>query len=261
MADHDDQARRQQPRRGGLARGAAPASRRARAGRPLRRRRRAGRLRRRRARAAPGAGGLRRGARPERRRRQSRRRSCSRRPSATRCAARRCTSICCACDLDEAIHAVVPLELEGVDDAPGVKEGGVLEQITRELNVEALPTAIPESIVHAVGEMQIGETIVLARSATPEGVTLLDDPRGDGRRDAVAAAPAGRSRGGNRGRDRARRRGGEERREGESEARRRATLRRGARWRREGCLRARPRVAARCERPPAVGGRRGRSTG
>src|SRR6202020_477679 len=56
--------------------------------------------------------------------------------------------------LDQAIHAVVPLELEGVDDAPGVKEGGILEQITRELNVEALPTAIPESIVFAVGEMQ-----------------------------------------------------------------------------------------------------------
>ncbi len=77
--------------------------------------------------------------------------------------------------LDEAIHAVVPLELTGVDDAPGVKEGGVLEQITRELNVEALPTAIPESIVHDVGEMQIGETIVLAAIEMPEGVTLLDD--------------------------------------------------------------------------------------
>jgi large subunit ribosomal protein L25 len=77
--------------------------------------------------------------------------------------------------LDEAIHAVVPLELTGVDDSPGVKEGGVLEQITRELNVEALPTAIPESIVHEVGEMQIGETILLAAIAAPEGVTLLDD--------------------------------------------------------------------------------------
>jgi len=77
--------------------------------------------------------------------------------------------------LDEAIHAVVPLELAGVDDAPGVKQGGVLEQITRELNVEALPTAIPESIVHAVGEMQIGETIVLSAVSAPEGVTLLDD--------------------------------------------------------------------------------------
>src|ERR1700677_4625414 len=77
--------------------------------------------------------------------------------------------------LDQAIHAVVPLELVGIDDAPGVKEGGVLEQITRELNVEALPTAIPEAIVHEVGEMQIGETILLGALATPEGVTLLDD--------------------------------------------------------------------------------------
>ena len=72
-------------------------------------------------------------------------------------------------NLKEAIHAVVPVELEGVDDAPGVKEGGVLEQITRELNVEALPTAIPESIVHEVGEMQIGETILLSALSHPRG--------------------------------------------------------------------------------------------
>jgi large subunit ribosomal protein L25 len=77
--------------------------------------------------------------------------------------------------LDQAINAVVPVELAGVEDAPGVKEGGVLEQITRELNVQALPTAIPESIVHHVGEMQIGETIMLSALHAPEGVTLLDD--------------------------------------------------------------------------------------
>lgn len=77
--------------------------------------------------------------------------------------------------LDEEISAVVPLELLGVDDAPGVKEGGVLEQITRELNVQALPTAIPESISHEVGEMEIGDTIMLSAIAAPAGVTLLDD--------------------------------------------------------------------------------------
>jgi large subunit ribosomal protein L25 len=77
--------------------------------------------------------------------------------------------------LDEAIHAVVPLELSGADDAPGVKEGGVLEQIVRELSVQALPTAIPESIVHEIGEMQIGDTIVLSAVSQPEGVELLDD--------------------------------------------------------------------------------------
>ena len=77
--------------------------------------------------------------------------------------------------LDEKIHSVVPIELAGVDDAPGVKQGGVLEQITRELEVEALPTAIPESIVHEVGEMEIGDTITLSALAAPEGVTLLGD--------------------------------------------------------------------------------------
>src|SRR5271166_127228 len=77
--------------------------------------------------------------------------------------------------LDEAISAVVPLELLGIDESPGVKEGGVLEQITRELNVEALPTAIPEAISYEIGEMQIGETIGLSAIVMPPGVTLLDD--------------------------------------------------------------------------------------
>jgi large subunit ribosomal protein L25 len=78
-------------------------------------------------------------------------------------------------NLNEEIHALVPLELTGVEDAPGVKASGVLEQITRELNVQALPTAIPESIAHDVGEMEIGETILLAALSVPAGVTLLDD--------------------------------------------------------------------------------------
>ncbi len=78
--------------------------------------------------------------------------------------------------LDKPIHAVVPLELTGVEDTPGVKEGGILEQLTRELNIEALPTAIPESIVHELGELQIGDTLALEAIAAPEGVTLLDDP-------------------------------------------------------------------------------------
>jgi large subunit ribosomal protein L25 len=77
--------------------------------------------------------------------------------------------------LDRKIHAVVVVELIGIEDSPGVKEGGVLEQIVRELNVEALPTAIPEAIGHDVSGMQIGETLTLAAVVAPEGVTLLDD--------------------------------------------------------------------------------------
>lgn len=79
--------------------------------------------------------------------------------------------------LDKAIHAIVPVELAGVDDAPGVKEGGVLEQITREVNIEALPTSIPEALVHDVSALEIGDTVILAAVPVPEGVTLLDDPQ------------------------------------------------------------------------------------
>ncbi len=78
--------------------------------------------------------------------------------------------------LDQAIQATVVLELTGVDDAPGVKEGGVLEQVTRELTIEALPTDIPDSIQHDVSELQINDTITLEAIAAPSGVTLVDDP-------------------------------------------------------------------------------------
>jgi large subunit ribosomal protein L25 len=77
--------------------------------------------------------------------------------------------------LDRPIHAVVPLELLGTEDAPGVREGGVLEHITRELNIEALPNNIPESIEHDVSELEINDTVTLEAVAAPDGVTLLDD--------------------------------------------------------------------------------------
>jgi large subunit ribosomal protein L25 len=78
--------------------------------------------------------------------------------------------------LDQAISASVVVELTGADDAPGVKEGGVLEQVTREVNIEALPTDIPDSLSYDVSEMQINDTITLESLATPSEVTLLDDP-------------------------------------------------------------------------------------
>jgi large subunit ribosomal protein L25 len=78
--------------------------------------------------------------------------------------------------LDEKIHATVSLELQGVEDAPGVKEGGVLEHVTHELNIEALPTDIPDRITVDVSGMEIAATLPLSELAPPPGVTLLDDP-------------------------------------------------------------------------------------
>jgi large subunit ribosomal protein L25 len=78
--------------------------------------------------------------------------------------------------LDQAIGATVVLDLVGAEDAPGVKEGGVLEQVTRELSIEALPGDIPDSIHYDVSTVQIGDTITLESITPPRGVTLTDDP-------------------------------------------------------------------------------------
>jgi large subunit ribosomal protein L25 len=78
--------------------------------------------------------------------------------------------------LDEKIQTTVGVQVEGVEEAPGIKEGGVLEHVTHQLNIEALPTSIPDSIVVDVSGMEIAATMHLSEIAAPEGVTFLDDP-------------------------------------------------------------------------------------
>jgi large subunit ribosomal protein L25 len=78
-------------------------------------------------------------------------------------------------DMDVKIHTTVSLELHGADEAPGVVEGGVLSQETREVNIEALPGDIPDAIVHDVSGMEMNATLTLAAVTVPEGVVLLDD--------------------------------------------------------------------------------------
>ena len=78
-------------------------------------------------------------------------------------------------NLNVAIHSVVSLELIGGDEAPGTIEGGVLEHVTREVNIEALPNDIPERLQVDVSSMQINDTLTLAAVTAPEGVTILDD--------------------------------------------------------------------------------------
>lgn len=79
-------------------------------------------------------------------------------------------------DLKQAIHAIVGVELVGVEDAPGIKsDGGILEHVTRELNIEALPTEIPESIKVDVSAGEVGDTITMEGVPLPDGVTLLDE--------------------------------------------------------------------------------------
>src|SRR5919197_93284 len=76
--------------------------------------------------------------------------------------------------LDRPIQAAVAVQLIG--EPAGVKEGGVLSQVQREINVEALPMEIPEHIDLDVSGMAIGDTLRLADLAPIDGVTYLDDP-------------------------------------------------------------------------------------
>jgi large subunit ribosomal protein L25 len=77
--------------------------------------------------------------------------------------------------LDQTINASVSVHLIGGDNAPGVKEGGALSQVLREVTVEALPLEIPEHIELDVSAMEIGGAIRVAELVAPEGVTILDD--------------------------------------------------------------------------------------
>jgi large subunit ribosomal protein L25 len=79
-------------------------------------------------------------------------------------------------DMKVAIQTHVTLELIGADHAPGVIEGGVLSQGAIEINIEALPGDIPDSLQFDVSGLQMNEVATLSQLTAPEGVTLLDDP-------------------------------------------------------------------------------------
>jgi large subunit ribosomal protein L25 len=77
--------------------------------------------------------------------------------------------------LTEMIEVSVPIHLTGL--AVGVKDGGgILEPITRELEVRCLPTAIPASIDVDVSALNIGDSIHVRDITVPEGVVVLADP-------------------------------------------------------------------------------------
>jgi large subunit ribosomal protein L25 len=76
-------------------------------------------------------------------------------------------------NLQVKIQADVSLELEGVEEAPGVREGGILEHVTREITIEALPTDIPDQITVDVSAMVIGDTVQLDSIEIPDGVELM----------------------------------------------------------------------------------------
>ena len=76
--------------------------------------------------------------------------------------------------LDRTIQATVSVHLVG--ESPGAKQGGVVQQVSRELRVEALPTAVPEHVEADISALEIGGTVRIADLPAIEGVAYLDDP-------------------------------------------------------------------------------------
>ena len=72
--------------------------------------------------------------------------------------------------LTERIEVNVPLVVKNGAEAAGVKEGGILDVIHHELEVECLPTQIPEKIEVDVKDMKIGDSIAVKDLAIPQGV-------------------------------------------------------------------------------------------
>jgi large subunit ribosomal protein L25 len=76
--------------------------------------------------------------------------------------------------LDQVIQTQVAIEPVG--ESPGVKEGGALTLVLREINVEALPMEVPDRLELDISGMAIGDSLRVSDISAPEGVQLLDDP-------------------------------------------------------------------------------------
>lgn len=78
--------------------------------------------------------------------------------------------------MDVKIHSTVILDLTGAESAPGVRDGGVLEQVMREVAIEALPGDIPDILQHDVSGLEAGATLTLGELTAPRGISFVDDP-------------------------------------------------------------------------------------
>jgi large subunit ribosomal protein L25 len=75
--------------------------------------------------------------------------------------------------LDEKVKVTVPLELKGTPK--GEADGGVLQQVIKELEVECLVTEIPDAIRHNISEMALNDVVHISDLKLPAGVKVLQD--------------------------------------------------------------------------------------
>jgi large subunit ribosomal protein L25 len=78
-----------------------------------------------------------------------------------------------AIKMTEKIRVHVPLVTKGDSDALGVKEGGILEHVLHEIEIESLPMNLPKQIVVDVSGLKVGDSIHVKELIMPEGVHAI----------------------------------------------------------------------------------------
>lgn len=79
-----------------------------------------------------------------------------------------------AISLTQKIHTAVPISIVG--ESAGVEEGGIITQILVEVDIEALPTNLPDAIEADISQMGVGDTLHAGDLVAPEDVVILTDP-------------------------------------------------------------------------------------
>lgn len=77
--------------------------------------------------------------------------------------------------VDEKVRVKIPIVLAGVP--VGMEAGGILDHPVTDVEIEALPTEIPESIRVSIKALEIGDIVTVGDLEVPEGVTVVSDPR------------------------------------------------------------------------------------
>ena len=75
----------------------------------------------------------------------------------------------------DTVQISLPVHLVGT--AVGIKQGGILEHVMNELQVECAPDNIPESIEVDISNLDIGGSLHVHEMILPAGVTVIDDPQ------------------------------------------------------------------------------------
>lgn len=78
-------------------------------------------------------------------------------------------------DLKQKIQSIVPLELTDVEDAAGIKLGGILEHLIREVTVESLPNDIPAAVEVSIKDLAVGKSLTLADATIDGDFVIVDD--------------------------------------------------------------------------------------